>query len=279
MKIIEETKQGVPFLQADGIRDAGGAAHGFSTRLGGVSQGMWASLNLGVSRGDNPEHVRENYRRFFSAIGADGRKLVGTNQVHGGKVRVVTAADWKGDPYERVDYEADGLMTDTPGVVLLIYSADCIPVLLYDPVRRVAAAVHAGWRGTAAGIAATAVERMKEVYDCRPEDILAAVGPGIGPCCFETHADVPDAMTAAFGGAAAAYMAPQPDKPGKWSVDLKAINAWRLREAGVAAEHIDVCPLCTACRPDLYWSHRKMGNHRGVQGALIGLVSGEEAAQ
>ena len=175
MKIIEETKEGIPFLQADGIRDAGGAAHGFSTRLGGVSQGMWASLNLGVSRGDNPDHVRENYRRFFSAIGATGDKLAKTNQVHGGKIRVVTAADWKGDPYDRVDYEADGLMTDTPGVVLLIYSADCIPILLYDPVRRVVAALHAGWRGTAAGIAATAVQRMVDVYDCRPEDILAAV--------------------------------------------------------------------------------------------------------
>ena len=270
MIVIEETRQGVPVLQADGILEAGGAAHGFSTRLGGVSQGMWSSLNLGVSRGDNPEHVRENYRRFFTAIGVDGKKLVTTNQVHGGKVRVVTAADWKEDPYEKVSYEADGLMTDTPGVVLLIFSADCIPVLLYDPVRRVAAAVHAGWRGTAAGIAATAVERMKEVYDCRPEDILAAVGPGIGPCCFETHEDVPNAMMAAVSSAALPYV--KVLENGKFSLDLKGINARLLERAGLDASHIAVCQECTAGMAEKYWSHRRMGNNRGSMAAAIQLL-------
>ena len=236
MIVIEETRQGVPVLQADGILEAGGAAHGFSTRLGGVSQGMWSSLNLGVSRGDNPEHVRENYRRFFTAIGVDGKKLVTTNQVHGGKVRV----------------------------------ADCIPVLLYDPVRRVAAAVHAGWRGTAAGIAATAVERMKEVYDCRPEDILAAVGPGIGPCCFETHEDVPNAMMAAVSSAALPYV--KVLENGKFSLDLKGINARLLERAGLDASHIAVCQECTACMAEKYWSHRRMGNNRGSMAAAIQLL-------
>ena len=270
MIVIEETRQGVPVLQADGILEAGGAAHGFSTRLGGVSQGMWSSLNLGVSRGDNPEHVRENYRRFFTAIGVDGKKLVTTNQVHGGKVRVVTAADWKDDPYGRVEYEADGLMTDTPGVVLMIYSADCLPILLYDPVRRVAAAVHAGWRGTAAGIAATAVERMKEVYDCRPEDILAAIGPGIGPCCFETHEDVPNAMMAAVSSAALPYI--KVLESGKFSLDLKGINAQLMIRAGVSPDHIAVCGECTACMGEKYWSHRRMGDNRGSMAAAIQLL-------
>ena len=191
---------------------------------------MWAALNLGVSRGDDPDHVRENYRRFFAAIGADGKKLAMTNQVHGGRVRVVTSADWKDDPYQRPDYEADGLMTDTPGVVLLIYSADCIPILLYDPVRRVIAATHAGWRGTAAGIAAAAVERMKEIYECRPEDILAAIGPGIGPCCFETHEDVPNAMMAAVSSAALPYV--KVLENGKFTLDLKGINAPAAHQSG-----------------------------------------------
>ena len=106
--------------------------HAFSTRLGGVSLGMWESLNLGVSRGDDPDHVRENYRRFFAAIGADGRHLATTNQVHGGVVRCITTADLKDDPYDKVGYEADGLMTDLPGVALVIYSADCIPILFYE---------------------------------------------------------------------------------------------------------------------------------------------------
>ena len=269
MEIIEATKRGLPVLQADGILEAGGAAHGFSTRLGGVSQGMWAALNLGVSREDDPDHVRENYRRFFAAIGADGARLATANQVHGDKVRVVTAADWKQDPYERADYEADGLMTDAPGVVLLIYAADCIPVLLYDPSRRVAAAVHAGWRGTAAGIAATAVERMREVYDCRPEDILAAVGPGIGPCCFETHEDVPNAMMTGVSAAALSHI--KALESGKFSLDLKGINASLLERAGLDPKHIAVCGECTACLGERYWSHRRMGNNRGSMAAAIQL--------
>ena len=198
MNILEQTKNGVPVLYADGIEAAGGAVHGFSTRKGGVSQGIFASLNLGLTRGDDPEHVRENYRRFLSAVGTmDKTTFAMCNQVHGDTVRAITTADVKSDLYGKLHYEADGMMTAIPGVALVVFSADCIPVLLYDPVRRVIAALHSGWRGTAAGIVTRAVERMEEVYGCRPENILAAIGPGIGPCCFETHEDVPNAMMAA----------------------------------------------------------------------------------
>ena len=255
MNIVEQTKNGVTFFSSDGIAAAGGAAHGFSTRLGGVSEGMWASLNLGVSRGDDPDHVRENYRRFFAAIGADGRQFAMTNQVHGGVVRCVTTAD---------------LHTDLPGVALVVYSADCIPILFYDPARRVAAAVHAGWRGTAAGIAAAAVKRMGEVYGCQPGDILAAVGPGIGPDCFETHEDVPNAMTAALSTAVLQHI--KIKENGKFAVDLKGINAMRLEQAGLDPAHIAVSDICTACRSDLFWSHRKLGTNRGSMAAAIQLV-------
>ena len=272
MNIIEQTQNGVPFLQSDGFNAAGGLTHGFSTRLGGVSEGMWESLNLGVSRGDDPDHVRENYRRFLSAIGARGACIATCNQVHGAVVRNITSADVKTDPYEKLAFDADGLMTAIPGVILAVFTADCIPVLLYDPRRRVAAALHAGWRGTAAGIVTVAVGQMTSTYGTDPADILAAIGPGIGPCCFETHDDVPDAMRSAFGGGAETYIEPRGEK---WTVDLKGVNAWRLREAGVRGENIDVCPVCTACRTDLYWSHRITGNKRGLQGALIALA-GEE---
>ena len=270
MKILERNRHDVPYLAADGIEAAGGAVHGFSTRLGGVSEGMWASLNLGVSRGDDPEHVRENYRRFLGAIGADGDKLVMTNQVHGDVVRTVTSADWKRDPSDKVNFEADGLMTATPGVVLMIFSADCIPVLFYDPVRRVVAGVHAGWRGTAAGIVTTAVERMKDVYGCRPEDILAAIGPGIGPDCFETHEDVPNAMMAAVSSPALSYI--HVKENGKFAVDLKGINARRLELAGLDPAHIAISDDCTACLPEKYWSHRRMGTNRGSMAAAIQLL-------
>ena len=269
MNIIEQTKQGVTFFQSDGMAAAGGVVHGFSTRKGGVSQGMWESLNLGVGRGDDPDHVRENYRRFFQAVGAEGGRIAVTNQVHGGAVRCITTADVKGDPYDKVGYEADGLMTDLPGVTLLVYTADCIPILFYDPVRRVAAAVHAGWRGTAAGIASQAVERMRDVYGCRPGDILAAIGPGIGPDCFETHEDVPNAMTAALSTAVLQHIKIKAN--GKFSVDLKGINAMRLEQAGLEAGHIAVSPLCTACHPDLFWSHRSLGTSRGSMAAAIQL--------
>lgn len=129
MQIVERIQNGVTFLAAESIEAAGRVAHGFSTRLGGVSQGMWDSLNLGVSRGDDPDHVRENYRRFLTAIGADGQVIAMSHQVHGGEVHTVTTADLRTDPYDKVEYEADGLMTDLPGVTLLVYSADCIPVL------------------------------------------------------------------------------------------------------------------------------------------------------
>ena len=271
MNILEQTKNGVPVLYADGIEAAGGAVHGFSTRKGGVSQGIFASLNLGLTRGDDPEHVRENYRRFLSAVGTmDKTTFAMCNQVHGDTVRTITTADVKSDLYGKLHYEADGMMTAIPGVALVVFSADCIPVLLYDPVRRVIAALHSGWRGTAAGIVTRAVERMEEVYGCRPENILAAIGPGIGPCCFETHEDVPNAMMAAVASPALPFI--KIKENGKFSVDLKGINAKRLELAGLAPDHIAVCGDCTACMEDKYWSHRRQGAERGSMAAVIELT-------
>ena len=244
--------------------------HGFSTRLGGVSGGHCASLNLRFS-GEEPdkrENVLENYRRFCAALGAEEAGLVLSKQVHQDTVRCVTAADKGKGLSQPADYTADALVTNEPGVSLVVFSADCIILLLWDPVSRSVGAVHAGWRGTALDLPAKAVGEMGRLFGARPENIRAAVGAGIGPCCFETHDDVPDAMGAAFGGGAEAYIAPRGEK---WTVDLKGINAWRLRESGVQGDHIDICDLCTACHPELYWSHRRTGDRRGVQGALIGL--------
>ena len=270
MQIIEKTSHELLYLASEALDQAGGVAHGFSTRLGGVSEGMWASLNLGTKRGDDPDHVRENCRRFLSAIGAEGGKLVKTNQVHGCTVRVVTSADWKEDICEPVSFEADGLMTAMPGVTLMISSADCIPVLFYDPARRVVAAAHAGWRGTAAGIVTRVVERMEEVYGCDPSDILAAIGPGICANCFETHEDVPNAMMASMGTSVLQHI--QIKENGKFSVNLKGINAQLLEMAGLREENISVCDACTACDTEKYWSHRKVGNNRGSMASAIQLL-------
>lgn len=261
---------GVTFLAADGFRAAGGVAHGFSTRIGGISEGIFASLNLGTARGDDPERVRENYRLFCAAIGTDVNRLVTTSQVHGNVIRTAAASDIKTDLFRPNNYECDGLITDQPGLALTIYSADCIPVLLYDPVRRVIAAVHAGWRGTAQDIAGKAVRKMHQDYNCQPENILAAIGPGISQCCFETHADVPDAMTDALGDLVKPHILCL--KNGKYKVDLKGINATLLTRAGVTADHIEVSAHCTACLHETYWSHRVTQGQRGSQAAMIQLL-------
>ena len=242
--------------------------HGFSTRLGGVSEGHLASLNLGCHRGDRDENLRENYRRFCAAIGSDVGSVVMTKQVHRTQVRQVTRADIKADLLDEVPFEADGLTTDIPGITLFIFSADCIPVLLFDPVRKAVGACHAGWRGTAGAIGAETVKAMVSRYGCDPADIRAAIGPGIGVCCFETDADVPEAMEAALGDLAAPFMTRTGEK---WHVDLKAINKAVLLDAGVAEDHIDVSEDCTCCQHERFWSHRYTGGIRGSQAAAIML--------
>lgn len=261
---------GLVWLESETLSAPGGLAHGFSTRLGGVSRGPFASLNLGHTRGDDPDAVRENYCRFCAATGVGPvESLVLSHQIHRDGVRVCTLADrGKGLDAPR-DYDADALMTDLPGLPLVIFSADCIPILFYDPQRRVIAACHAGWRGTALGIAAKTVRRMGEVYGCRPGDLRAAIGPGISQCCFQTGADVPEAMAAAFGRAAEPYCRPS-GTPGRYQVDLKGLNAWQLEQAGVT--RVDRASDCTACHGEKYWSHRITGPARGSMAAVIALI-------
>jgi len=246
-----------------------GVPHGFTTRAGGVSEGIWCSLNLGIHRGDDPEAVRENYRRVCAALGVEEGRLVLSRQVHGDAVRTVTAADAGKGLDAPVDYEADGLVTDVPGLTLVVFGSDCLTAVLYDPVRRAVGAVHAGWRGTAAGIVERAVERMEACYGTDPADLVCALGPCIGRCCFETDEDVPNAMTAALGAAALPFI--DSDGNGKFHVDLKGLNALRLERKGVLAGHIDISPACTFCAPEKYWSHRYTKGERGSQATLIAL--------
>lgn len=270
MEITKQERHGVSFYVCTDSAWAG-AAHGFSTRLGGVSPAPWDSLNLGANRGDSPDRVRENFFRFCTAAGTDFHALVKNHQVHSSRIRPVTRGDAVSDPAQAGTFEADGLITDEPGVCLTIFSGDCIPLLFYDPVRRCVAAAHAGWRGTAAGIAARTAQAMMQDYGCQAQNILAAVGPGIGPCCFETHADVPDGLRAGLGEDAGAFIQPLA-APGKFSVDLKGANACFLQRAGLIPEHIAVCSACTACSLDVFWSHRVQGNRRGSMAAVIQLI-------
>ncbi|MCI8553451.1 MAG: peptidoglycan editing factor PgeF [Clostridiales bacterium] len=243
--------------------------HGFSTRLGGVSDGIWSSMNLGFSRGDDPERVRENYRRICAAMGMDYRQVVQSDQQHHTRLYQAGPEDrGRGIIYKKQIDDVDGLLTDHPHVVLCTLYADCVPLFFVDPIRQVVAASHSGWKGTAARIGSVTVERMTAAYGCRREDILVGIGPSIGPCCFEVDRPVFEvfaAMNDLFDSGC--YTASREE--GKYLLDLWEINRRILLSAGIAADHITVTDLCTRCHPDLFWSHRAAGSQRG---SLAGFI-------
>ena len=254
---------GVPYLCADVLP----CTHGFTTRKGGVSKGDYASLNLGGGTEDAQENVRENYRRLCGALGVPER-MVFTRQIHGTEVRVVTEADSR-LPFDPQPPACDGLVTNRRQLPLIVFTADCIPVLLCDPKAGVIGAVHAGWRGTVADILGVAVGEMCAL-GAHPEDICAAIGPGIGRECFETGPEVAEALEAWLPGGDEFYI-PEPGHPGKYLVDLRGADRERLLRLGFRPEHIAVSETCTRCRPDMFWSHRIMGTRRGSQAAVIML--------
>ena len=256
---------GVVYMTAPTLR----AKHGFSTRCGGVSTGYLASLNLGSNRGDEPERVFRNYDLLGEAVGIDVRHMAFTKQVHGSVVRVASEADVH-EFGTNVPYEADGLVTNVPGLALICFTADCVPVLLCDDVHGVIAAVHCGWRSSVADILKNAVEKMCAL-GAQPEHICAAIGPAIGKCCFEVGAEVIDAAEAWLGGDADGLYVPENGVPGKFLLDLKNANARRLTQLGLSAQNIAVSDECTMCSHEKYWSHRYTKGRRGSQGALIVL--------
>lgn len=243
-----------------------GAVHCFSTRLGGVSCAHTASMNLFASHGDSPENVWKNYSILGDAVGFHPEQTVFTKQRHTNVIRTVTEENCGEGLLRDVPQVCDGQITDRPGVALVTFSADCTPILLHDPVRDAIGAVHAGWRGTAMGIAAKAVDAMVREFGCVRENICAAIGPCISKCCFETDRDVPQAMLDSLGPKAVSAFTQVGEK---YFVDLKFCNALWLQRAGIGM--LDISPSCTACDPERYWSHRKMGELRGSLAGIIML--------
>ena len=260
MSLITVQEGALQYLKAEGIS----APHGFTTRFGGVSQGHLESMNIGIHRGDLWENVLKNYEILGKALDFDIQNLVLSHQTHTDIVRQVGYAQAGAGLSQPELGECDGLITNEPGVALAIFTADCTPVLLHDPVTGAVGAVHAGWRGTAAAIAGKAVAAMTRAYGCDPGDIRAAIGPNIGFCCFQTDEDVPNAMVDAFGQEVQGMIRPDGDK---YYVDLKAINEQVLRRAGVRS--IEVSRDCTVCQSHRFWSHRVTQGLRGSQGAII----------
>jgi len=237
--------------------DASGVDAAVTARSGGVSAGPYESLNLSLSAGDDPGCVLENRRRLATAFGADLEDFVFARQVHGAGVRVVTEPD-RGSGVGRLDDaidDTDALVTATPGVVLAILTADCVPIVLHDPVAGVLACVHAGWRGTVAGVTAAAVAALQDL-GARPSDIVAGIGPAIGADRYQVGPDVHEAVSRSFGPAASGFIRPDPSLSGHWLLDLPSANRHALREAGVPGPRIHATDLVTGPAAGHFFSDR-----------------------
>jgi polyphenol oxidase len=223
-----------------------GADVAVTARDGGVSSGPYATLNLSLTVGDDPARVLENRRRLAAALDANPGDFVFARQVHGAGVRIVGPAD-RGSGTFTVDDavpDTDALVTMSPDVVLAILAADCVPIVLHDPVAGVLACVHSGWRGTVAWIPAAAVAAMQSLGS-RPSDVIAGVGPAAAPDRYQVGPDVYQAVTQAFGPAAAGFLRPDPATPGRWLLDLWSANRHILREAGLPDPQIHTTTLPT----------------------------------
>ena len=264
-----ETKNGISFFSSP-LLNSHGVTNAFPERVGGYSSGYFSSLNLSTSTGDNEQTVKRNINKYLATFSSSPDRAVKTHQIHG--VDILEAGSSSAPAGAGLLFPiapADGLITSDPHLSLLAASADCSLILLYDPVNRLAAILHAGWRGAALDMAGHGVEAML-ARGARPEDLLAFLPPAIGPCCFETDEDVPEAMRRCFGREADPFLSPL--TPGRYKVDLWGINAHALYRRGLKAEHIEVTRLCSCCH-DTFYSHRRDGLRRGLSCALIRMPS------
>ena len=259
------------YITFDNISATGLVNHAFSTRSGGVSQGCFSSLNLGFFRGDEGDHVLENYRRISEAVGFDWQNTVFSNQIHGINVHRATAAD-RGNGFCHVSpvRDMDAFITDEENVVLQTFHADCAPIFFVDPVRRAVGLAHAGWLGTLREIARVCVERMTAEFGTDPADIVAAIGPSIGPDSFEVDSDVAVRFADELP-----FSHEFTKRAGtKFLIDLWAINRRILEYSGVMPSNIEEARLCTYQRPDMFYSHRLVGTERGTMAAFIEIKAG-----
>lgn len=236
--------------------------HGVFTRRGGSSLGPFASLNVGHTVGDQVEHVEANHRAVYRALGVPAASVAAAHQVHGDRIARVTERNGG-----RVEPQTDALISNTPGLTLMLRFADCAPVLFYAPAHGAVGIAHAGWKGTMLKIAAKTALAMMSAFGCQPEEIRVGIGPAIGPCCLEVGPEVVAQAQDAFVGADA--LLSRPHDVGKAYFDLWRANEVQLREIGVS--QIETIYRCTSCHRDVFFSHRAENGHTGRFPALIGL--------
>lgn len=259
---------GVEYIQFNHLKKYGDKLkHCFTMRRGGVSTGEFGTLNLGFISGDPAENVRENYKRICSAIDINFDNLVFAKQVHGCNVKVVGRSDLGRDVGESGGW--DGLATNETGVPLVTLYADCVPVFLFDPVKKVVALVHSGWRGTAGRIGAEAVKLLVNTFGSKPGDILAGIGPSIGRCCFEVDSHTAEIFRDTFNEAGSIV---HESGEGKYNVDLWSANALILAESGVNPLNIEIAGICTACNSAMFFSYRRDRGKTGRNAAIVQLI-------
>ena len=291
---LHKAENGVFYLTFPGLERTGEVRHLFSTREGGISEGIYASMNLSYTRGDKKEAVDENFRRIAECMGCGVEDMVCSDQTHTDHIRLVTADDRGKGVVRLKDYkDVDGLITNEKGIVLCTFFADCVPLFFVDPVKKAIGLSHSGWRGTVQKIGKKTVEKMGEAFGTDPEDVYAAIGPSICQDCYEVSEDVIEEFLKIFPGTEQAY-APKEERigdsglqgmsrkrvpslwyeetAGKYRLNLWEANRRILLEAGIPEKQIEVTDLCTCCNPEFLFSHRASHGKRGNLGAFMKLI-------
>ena len=258
----------VPYLTYNSLSEINFINHAFSTRLGGVSEGEFTSMNMAFNRGDNPESVTENYKRICKSAGFDFDSLTASAQDHNTFVRAVTSENKGVGIYKPRDLQSvDALITNEKGVTLVTYYADCTPLFFVDTKQKAIGLAHAGWRGTVGRIGEKVVNKMTELYGTNPADIVAAIGPAISVCCYEVDKPCADNFYALSDLDSSRFVFPKDN--GKYMIDLLETNRQILVAAGVKNENITVSDVCTNCNSELLWSHRATKGKRGTMSAFM----------
>jgi YfiH family protein len=261
----------VPYLTYNSLEEINFIKHGFSTRLGGVSEGIFSTMNLAFNRGDNKDSVVENYKRLCGSIGLDFNTLVASAQDHHTFVRVVTSKDYGvGITKPRDIQSVDALVTNEKNVTLVTYYADCTPLFFVDTAKKAIGLAHAGWRGTVGRIGEKVISKMSECFGSDPGDIKCAVGPAISKCCYEVDKACADEFYKLDDLDCSLFIFPKENN--KYHLDLLECNRQILVKSGVKPENITISDLCTKCNSELLWSHRATNGQRGTMCALMSIV-------
>lgn len=269
--MLQQKKKEVEYLIFPGLQQTGIVNHLFSTRYGGVSEGIFSTMNLSYTRGDRKEAVDENFRRIAGVFDSTPERIVCSDQTHTVHVRRITEEDAGKGVVRARDYrDVDGLITDVPGLILATFYADCVPLFFVDTEHKAIGLSHSGWKGTVGKMGEVTLDAMNRAFGTKPEHVRAAIGPSICQDCYEVSQDVAEQFEQLFSGESKKVLKPG-KAPGKYQLDLWNANRLILLNAGILPEHLEVTDICTCCNSEYLFSHRGSGGRRGNLGAFLEL--------